>query len=54
MEALLAKRTLPIIGVTKVEQVEAAAKAAEIVLTADEISELEALGDAANVNIGVF
>ena len=33
-----------------VEQVEAAAKAAEIVLEADEISELEALGDAANIN----
>ena len=35
---------------SKVEQVEAAAKAAEIVLTADEITELEALGDAANIN----
>ncbi len=46
----IAKGTLPIIGVTKVEQVEAAAKAAEIVLTAEEISELEALGDAANIN----
>ena len=46
----IAKGTLPIIGVTKVEQVAAAAKAAEIILTADEISELEALGDAANIN----
>ena len=46
----IAKGTLPIIGVTKVEQVEAAAKAAEIVLTAEEVSELEALGDAANIN----
>ena len=46
----IAKGTLPIIGVTKVEQVEAAAKAAEIALTADEISELEALGDTANIN----
>ena len=46
----IAKGTLPIIGVTKVEQVEAVAKAAEIVLTADEITELEALGDAANIN----
>ena len=46
----IAKGTLPIIGVTKVEQVEAAAKAAEITLTADEISELEALGDTANIN----
>ena len=35
---------------TRAEQVEAAAKAAEIVLTADEITELEALGDAANIN----
>jgi len=32
------------------EQAAAAAKAAEIVLTADEVSELEALGDAANIN----
>ena len=41
---------LSIIGVTKVEQVEAAAKAAEIALSADEISELEALGDTTNIN----
>lgn len=47
---LIAKGTLPIIGVTKVEQVEAAAKAAEIVLTATEVAELESLGDAANIN----
>ena len=46
----IAKGTLPIIGVTKVEQVEAAAKAAEIVLTAEEVSELEVFGDAANIN----
>ena len=46
----IAKGTLPIIGVTKAEQVEAAAKAAEIALTADEISELETLGDTANIN----
>ncbi|MDE6934579.1 MAG: aldo/keto reductase [Oscillospiraceae bacterium] len=46
----IAKGTLPIIGVTRAEQVEAAAKAAEIVLTAEEVSELEALGDAANIN----
>ena len=46
----IAKGTLPIIGVTKAEQVEAAAKAAEIALSADEISELEALGDTANIN----
>ena len=35
---------------TKAEQVEAAAKAAEIGLTAEEVSALEVLGDAANVN----
>lgn len=46
----IAKGTLPIIGVTKVGQVEDAAKAAEITLSAEEVSELEALGDAANVN----
>lgn len=33
-----------------VKEQAAAAKAAEIVLTADEISDLEALGDAANIN----
>ena len=46
----IAKGTLPIIGVTKVEQVEAAAKAAEIILSKEEVSELEALGDAANIS----
>lgn len=46
----IAKGTLPIIGVTKAEQVEAAARAAEIVLTADEVSELDSLGDAAGIN----
>jgi len=46
----IAKGTLPIIGVTKVEQAADAAKAAEIALLAEEVSELEALGDAANVN----
>ena len=46
----IAKGTLPIIGVTKVGQVKAAAKVVEIVLTAEEVSELEALGDAANIN----
>jgi len=46
----IAKGTLPIIGVTKVEQVEDAAKAAEITLSAEEVSALEALGDAANAN----
>jgi len=46
----IAKGTLPIIGVTKVGQVEDAAKTAEITLSAEEVSALEDLGDAANVN----
>jgi aryl-alcohol dehydrogenase-like predicted oxidoreductase len=46
----ITKGTLPIIGVTKVEQVEDAAKAAKITLAAEEVSELESLGDAANVS----
>lgn len=46
----IAKGTLPIIGVTKVRQVEEAAKAAQIVLTADEISRLEGLGDETGVH----
>ena len=46
----IAKGTLPIIGVTKVNQVEEAAKAARIELTADEISRLERLGDETGVH----
>ena len=46
----IAKGTLPIIGVTKVRQVEEAAKAARIELTADEISRLERLGDETGVH----
>ena len=46
----IAKGTLPIIGVTKVNQVEEAAKAAQIELTADEISRLERLGDETGVH----
>lgn len=46
----IAKGTLPIIGVTKVEQVEDAAKAARITLTTEEITQLEMLGDAAGIN----
>ena len=46
----IAKGTLPIIGVTKVRQVEEAAKAAQIELTADEISRLERLGDKTGVH----
>lgn len=46
----IAKGTLPIIGVTKVRQVEEAAKAAQIELTTDEISRLERLGDETGVH----
>mgnify|MGYP002511891733 FL=1 len=46
----IAKGTLPIIGVTKVHQVEEAIKVAQIELTADEISRLERLGDETGVH----
>lgn len=46
----IAKGTLPIIGVTKVKQVEEAAAAAQIQLSMDEISHSEELGDAAGVH----
>lgn len=46
----IAKGTLPIIGVTKVKQVEEAADAAKIVLTAEEVSRLEKLGDETGVH----
>ena len=46
----IAKGTLPIIGVTKVNQVEEAARAARIELTADEIGRLERLGDETGVH----
>lgn len=46
----IAKGTLPIIGVTKARQVEEAAKAAQIELTADEINRLERLGDETGVH----
>lgn len=46
----IAKGTLPIIGVTKVRQVEEAAAAARIELTAEEISRLEKLGDETGVD----
>ena len=46
----IAKGTFPIIGVTKVNQVEEVAKAARIELTADEISRLEKLGDETGVH----
>lgn len=46
----IAKGTLPIIGVTKVRQVEEAAKAMQIVLTDDEIKRLEKLGDETGIS----
>lgn len=46
----IAKGTLPIIGVTKVSHVEDAAKAAAVVLTAEEITELEQLADSLHIN----
>lgn len=46
----IAKGTLPIIGVTKVKQVEEAAAAAQITLTIDEVSRLEKLGDETGVH----
>lgn len=46
----IAKGTLPIIGVTKVKQVEEAAASARITLTADEIDRLEKLGDESGVH----
>lgn len=44
------KGTMPIIGATKVHHVLEAADAAKIVLTAEEISRLEALADAAGID----
>lgn len=46
----IAKGTLPIIGVTKVRQVEEAAQAAQITLTAEEVCRLEKLGDEAGIS----
>ena len=46
----IAKGTLPIIGVTKTKQVEEAAEAINIVLTADEIQTLELLGNNTGVS----
>lgn len=47
----IAKGTLPIIGVTKVAQVEDAAKAAALELSAEEVKELEAAADQMNLNV---
>ena len=46
----IAKDALPIIGVTKVKQVEEAASAANISLTQQEIARLEELGNAAGIH----
>ena len=47
----IAKGTLPIIGVTKVDQVEDAVQAASLELSQDEIQAMEALGDQAGLNV---
>ena len=47
----VAKGTLPIIGVTKTSHVEDAVKAANITLTADEVSELEKTADSLGLNV---
>ena len=47
----IAKGTLPIIGVTKVYQVEDAAKAAALELTADEIAAMEKLAVGLSLNV---
>lgn len=46
----IAKGTLPIIGVTKVRQVEEAAAASKIELTAEEVARLDELGDDTGIN----
>lgn len=46
----ITKGTLPIIGVTKVKQVEEATAATQIVLTSEEVSLLEKLGDETGVH----
>ncbi len=47
----IAKGTLPIIGVTKENQVEDAVKAANISLTAEEVDELEKVADSLELNV---
>ncbi|MBR8410417.1 aldo/keto reductase [Burkholderia cenocepacia] len=46
----LAKGTTPIVGVTRPDHVDGLVRASHITLAADEIAELEALADAADVN----
>ncbi|MBY3590587.1 aldo/keto reductase [Rhizobium bangladeshense] len=50
----IAKGTTPIIGVTKPHHVDGLVQARSITLTNDDIAELEALADAANVNTRGF
>ena len=50
----IAKGTLPIIGVTKENQVEDAVKAANIALTAEEVAELEKVADSLELNVIQF
>ncbi len=47
----IAKETLPIIGVTKSRHVEDAVKAANISLTAEEVTELEKVADSLELNV---
>lgn len=47
----IAKGTLPIIGVTKENQVLDAVKAANVALTADEVAELEKVADSLELNV---
>ena len=47
----IAKGTLPIIGVTKENQVEDAVKACNVSLTADEVAELEKTADSLELNV---
>jgi aryl-alcohol dehydrogenase-like predicted oxidoreductase len=46
----IAKGTTPIVGVTKPHHVDGLVRASSIMLTSDDIAELEALADAADVN----
>jgi len=46
----IAKGTTPIVGITKPDHVESLVRADSITLTSNDIAELEALADAANVN----
>lgn len=47
----VAKETLPLVGVTKVDQVEDAAAAAEIALTPDEVAGLERVADSLDLDV---